>query len=210
MNKLYLIFLISWFLSSCSTKHEKEKINHFILFGTSGFYLIDTTKWIFDSTKFDIRTYFEFSKDSSIKVARRFYKKNIEYLSANPKDTIGLSSLLDTLVKLKLSDTTFYDTSKLSMYDGFYYTIYYETSKNRVIKIKYIPERLPQTLRNIHCLIVSKVYSKDFHYYKKFTLNNLIRREALKEFKIWPPPPKPGKVVEKVIFPKMNIDKKKK
>jgi len=71
---LKLTLIISMFLFNfCSSKTEKETIDEFILYGYNRFCLKDSSKWIYDYTKLDIRQYFEYEKDSSIKIVKRKY-----------------------------------------------------------------------------------------------------------------------------------------
>jgi hypothetical protein len=190
MKSTIVSTLIIFFLFSCVHPPEKEKINVFILYGHSGFCFIDSAKWIFDSTKFDIREYFEFTKDSAVKIAHRRYRENPVFYITNFQDTVGLSSVMNDLISLNLNDTTFY-APNLEIYDGRYYTMHFITSKFRHIKINYVPHHLPDKLKKIHDTIIRIIYSDNNQQVEPFSFNNLLINDALETYRITPPPPAP-------------------
>jgi hypothetical protein len=77
---------------------KKVYVEELVLFGTSGFCIIDSANWIFDSTRLDIRAYLEYKKDSTLKIARRRPNKPTEYFSSVGKDTLGLDSLINKVL----------------------------------------------------------------------------------------------------------------
>jgi hypothetical protein len=188
MKKIIFIELIAFLQLSCSHKPEKEKITQFILYGHSGFNLIDSTKLIFDSTSFDIRAYFEIKEDSFIRIARRKWKKETEYFKNSKSDTSRFSNVLGKLETVNLHDTQYYPKPN-SMYDGYYYTIHIYTSFNKRYKISYIPDCLPAELKRVHDLVLTIIHGCKEHS-GKFPFNAILKTDAIEAFKsdLHPPP----------------------
>ena len=66
---IYIFPLI--FLSSCVHKPEKETIDELLLFGYMGFCYKDSITKEYDSTKLEIRQYFEYKRDSFARIQTR-------------------------------------------------------------------------------------------------------------------------------------------
>jgi hypothetical protein len=194
-----IIFIFAIIISSCVHEPEKETIQKFILYGHSGFCFIDSSKWVFDSTKFDVRQYFEYTKGNLLNIAKRGYLEKTKYYRVNPIDTIGLYSLIENIKNVVEKDSDYYPEPNTSMYDGYYYTIYFLTSTNRAVKINYIPSCLPIELRSFHDTVIQIIASDRNQLTSSFILNTTLKGDALKAYKRYPIPPAPCPV-EKVKF----------
>jgi hypothetical protein len=179
MKRLLCYIMIILFINSCSTRENKETINEFLLFGHTEFF--DDYMSITDSTKLDIRVYFEYKKDSSLKIARKKFEGEYEYLTVSPKDTVGLDTLLNNIL-LRNSFYKSYSGVPI-IYDGLYFTIYYKTSFQREFRIDYIPYCIPKNLAYLNKVITDIILTKDMKKTNKFEFNNIIRETALEGYK---------------------------
>jgi hypothetical protein len=216
--RLLKILFILLFLSSCTSLKKKETVKDFVLFGYSGYCFKDSINRIYpsneiwyndsvklelDTTRLDIRQYFEFKEDSFINVAIRRPRKITEYFSIGQSDTIGLNELVNKTLVNKKYKNKYIDTSHSSMYCGWYYTLFYRTSEQKEFIITYTPRHLPDSLRVLHDYI-TKIILKDNHIKaSKFRLNNITTYEAKELYRnrICEPPPLPEKI-KKVKFTK--------
>lgn len=171
-------------------KVEKNKtIDELVLFGNSGFCLKDSAKWIYDSTKLDIRVYFEFKKDSFIRKAIRKYKSPIDYYSVKSADTIGFGNFLNKLLLFKNYEHEYYSKG-FSIYDGLNYTLFYKTSDNKEYLINYVPNHLPDSLEVLHDFIEKILISKNHETIDNFEFHKITEKAAVEAFKKCPPPPR--------------------
>jgi hypothetical protein len=223
----YLPWLIILILlaQSCKTLERKETIDELLIFGYSGFLLKDslgntypsgymhyndTISLMFDSTRLDIRQYFEFRKDSFVRIARRRPMQNTEYIQMSNSDTTGLQRLINELFinKKYLSEYTFPESldKLIIMYDGWYYTLHYKTSLKREVTLNYIPEYLPDSLKLLHDYI-QKLLRKDVPILiDRFEYDNITGIVARQLYKKLPPPPLPSKVDQTVRYLIPNSD----
>jgi hypothetical protein len=185
----YIWILMIVLIMSCSRKSNKESIKEFVLYGYSGFVFSDFSKYTFDSTKLQIRQYFEYEKDSSLKI----FKGKSDYTRILPSNITGFKDTLNTFL-ISNSFHREYLPGKLSMYDGCYYTIYYVTTTQKEVLISYIPDELPDSLRILHDYILNIIRTES-KIDKAFEFNRIIKIDALNLFKKYPPPPPPsGKI----------------
>jgi hypothetical protein len=171
---------------SCSKNDKEETIKEFVLYGYNGFAFLDSSRYIPDSTHLDIRRYFEFKRDSTIKIVKRGYLSERKYLSINQSTLNGLQ---DSLNKYLLNDSfqNEYLYKVPCCYDGYNYSLYFKTSKGKEILINYVPEELPDGLKIIHDYITTIIRSAS-HLDNKFELNNITRIDARQIFIKYPPP----------------------
>lgn len=149
----------------------------------------DSKSLSYDSTKLDIRLYFEFTKKADLKISRRVSEKSAEYFSLCKKDTIGLNILLNNLLQITKFDSiyTFKDPSS-AIYDGYSYVLFVKTSKGRFIKFDYIPSCLPDTIKALHSFINNIVRKKGLKATSSFNYNSFLRDYAIKLYKRHKPP----------------------
>jgi len=182
---IYIFPLI--FLSSCVHKPEKETIDELLLFGYMGFCYKDSITKEYDSTKLEIRQYFEYKRDSFARIQTRYYSKPAQYYALNSGDTLGFNILINKmLVPLRYKTKHVYNLT--SMYDGPSYSLYYKTSKGKENIINYIPTDLPDSLKVLHDYILNLVESHKLKNGKKFEFNRLTTSIAKKLFRKHPPP----------------------
>ena len=193
-------------LVSCSKPDKKETIEKFVIFGYSGFCIKDSANWIGDSTRLDIRQYFEYIKDSCVRTTRRSYLKPTEYHTIISADTIGLENLLETILLGKIFKNN-YPVDSHSMYDGWYYTLYYKTTKHKECIIHYVPGKLPDQLRILHDFIEKIILTDRPVNIARFEYDPITTIEAKKLFRSNPPPPQTEIIVQKVKFtPPIIVD----
>jgi hypothetical protein len=204
-----LTFITLILLFSCSKVEKKVYVEELVLFGTSGFCIIDSTNWIFDSTRLDIREYLEYKKDSTLKIARRRPNKPTEYFSSLGKVTLGLDSLINKVLLMNRFKNE-YTFKEPELYDGWGYTLYYKTSNQKEYFIQYIPKLLPDSLRVLHNFIQNIIVSDDSRILDKFEYNRITFQVAKDLYRKYPPPP-PTKPLFKVKFtaPTKNESNKK-
>lgn len=193
MTRKLSILLIILSVFSCVKKEKSETIENLVLFGYSGFCFKDSANWIFDSTKLDIREYFEFKKDSFIRTARRDYIKPVEYHSVNKTDTIGLYKLMESIL-VNHNFNKEYLPKELELYDGRYYTLYVKTS-NKEYRINYSPNCLTDSLNLLHKYITKIVLSKNLGIENEFEFSGITPKVAKELFIQYPPPPKPTSAI---------------
>jgi hypothetical protein len=212
MKKLLFILVSLLLLNSCRTKGKRVTVDELIVFGYSGFCMKDslniiypsgywhyneTARLEFDSTLLDIRQYFEFKKDSFIKIAKRLPMKQTEYCSILPNDTNGLTQLINnTLMSRRFKADYDFPDSSLIMYDGWHYTLYCKESNNKDFLINYVPECLPDSLRYLHDF-VTKIIGKSEPSKTQFKFDSIVTIVAKRLFKRYPPPPLPSNIEQK-------------
>jgi hypothetical protein len=220
MKKLQsMLIVLILFTQSCKTPERKETIDELLIFGYSGFLLKDslnntypsgymhyndTISLMYDSTRLDIRQYFEFKKDSFVRIARRRPMQNTEYIQMNNSDTLGLQRLINEIFinKKYLSEYDFPDSLDkfIIMYDGWHYTLHYKTSLKKEVTLNYIPEYLPDSLKLLHDYM-QRVLSKDAPTLTdRFEYNNTTGLEARRLYKKFPPPTLPRRVNQTVKY----------
>jgi hypothetical protein len=189
--KTIITFCLLLIIISCSRK-ENEQIDHFILLGQSGFILKDTAQWKFDSSQFDIRQYFEFKINDYVRVAKRLYSDSVRYYTVSTADTLGLAQTISYSIFNRNYDSS-YDINGSSMYDGYYYILYYHTTKGRSKFIKFVPEVMPDTLK-VAFSYIDRIFRKDLKVGPKFNWPDILKDEALEFYKKQPPVPAPSKL----------------
>ncbi len=187
---IYHILVVMLTLIACNRHVDKETIDEFILYGHSGYCIKDSANWVYDSTKLDIRQYFEFKRDNYVRIAIRPCDQSMTYYSINSNDTLGLDQLLDTILINKSFEKDYYRRDKgLWMYTGYYYVIYFKTNKNRETFIHYLPDYLTPDLLVLHDYFINLLKRKPLIQSKTFELNEICAKEALDFVKPTPPPP---------------------
>lgn len=180
MKIKFLIILL--FISSCSKTQEKEKVEEFVLFGYRGFCIKDSTKGILDSTKLDIREYFEF-KNGDVKVAARNWDKKTEYHLIKSSDTLGLDSLFNLVLKNHWIKKKYDRISQFMIYDGGFYTMYFNTSWNREFEIDYMPYYLPTKFKKLHEYIRNIIRQENPIMANKFEFNKIVWEKSADIYK---------------------------
>jgi len=194
MKRQFLTFFIIIILFSCSKVEKKDCIEEVVLFGTKGLCFKDSANWIFDSTKLDIRVYFEFKRDSFARVSKGKYLKSA-YLITNLTDTTGFYNLVQKVLLNRKFEKEYY-AKGLDMYDGLYYTIYYKTSSKKEFHINYDPEYLPDSLRILHNYIQKMKFPNYPENEKSFKFNSITVDVAKELYINHPPPPPPSPLIE--------------
>ena len=204
MTRLLQILLLVLLVNSCRTEEKKEVVDELLIFGYSGFCLKDSANKIYpsdeifynnsfklecDSTRLDIRQYFEYKKDSFIKSAIRKPRQVTEYLTIKQSDTTGLERLINSsLINKKYKTDYSYNDSTPRMYDGWSYTLYFKTSKNKRFLLNYIPDHLPDSLKILHDFVENLLMKNTNPRTKNFEYNPITTIEAKGLFKNHPPP----------------------
>lgn len=166
---------------------EKNYVEELVLFGTSGCCFRDSAKnQIWDSTRLDIREYFEYKKDSFIRIARRRRLHQTEYYSIGGKDTIGLSSLINRVLLSKTYKKE-YESNDPEIYDGWEYILFYKTSNKKEYLINYVPHHLPDDLKVLHDFIVKIVNTYRLGFSSKFGYNDITIKEVKELYNKRPP-----------------------
>jgi hypothetical protein len=196
MKKRYILILLIISIISCSRNDKNSHVDKFVLYGYLGFDFIDSTKYIFDSTKLNIRQYFEIEKDSLMKICKGWslsrFKTKREYFTIRPSSIIGLQDSIDRILTIKIIHKDYLLDRKTSMYNGLYYTLYYRTTSQKEYFVHYIPNNLPDSLRKVHDYIIRMIRTSSSINNKGFELNKVVIEDALNLFKICPPPPPPS------------------
>ena len=195
MKRQFLTFFILIILFSCSKVQKKDCIEEVVLFGTKGFCFKDSANWEYDSTKLDIRAYFEFKRDSFARVSKGKYLKSA-YSIINSTDTIGLYNLVQKVLLNRKFEKEYY-VKGLDMYDGLYYTIYYKTSSKEEFHINYIPDYLPDSLKILHDFILRIISSNNLKNENDFNFNSITKDVAKELYSKYPPPPPPAQLIKK-------------
>jgi hypothetical protein len=216
MKRILTALIPLLLFNSCITQEKKVTIDEILIFGYSGFclkdslnnvytpseiWLHDSIKLKFDSTRLDIRQYFDFKIDSFVRIATRFPTKQIEYFSVLPSDTIGLKKLINNLLIDKRFQTNYdFPDSIIVVYDGWRYKLYCKTSDKKELSINYIPECLPDSLKILHKFVQNIVMKSDLIKINEFQFNPLTIKEALRLYAIYPPPAIPYKTEDKAFY----------
>ena len=203
MTRLLKLFLFLLFCNSCNVGEKKEVIDEFLIFGYSGFCLKDSlnniypsneifyndsVKFEYDSTRLDIRQYFEFKKDSFINVAIRRPGNKTEYIKIVQSDTLGFEKLINsTLINKQYKTKYSFKKNETVIYDGWSYTLYYRTSKDKEYMIDYIPRIITNSLKELHNFVERIILKNDPEIAKKFEYNSMITIKSKKLFKDHPP-----------------------
>lgn len=182
---IYIFPLI--FLFACVQKEEKETIDELLLFSYMGFCYKDSISKEYDSTKLQIREYFEYKKDSFARIQTKYYSKPTQYYTFNSIDTPGFNILINRVL-VPLRYKTKYANTLTRVYDGPSYTLYYKTSKGKENIIYYIPNDLPVSLKILHDYILKLVTSDKMKSEKAFEFNGLTTIVAKEIFRKHPPP----------------------
>jgi hypothetical protein len=179
--------MILFCFSSCDPIAKRETIDEFVLFGSSGFYLKDSTNWKFDSTRLYIRKYFEFKKDSFVRYAIIPDVQSEQFYSIKSADTVGFNNLINNILINRKYESE-YLSNVPEIYDGFYYILFYKTSNNKEFVIHYTPHHLPDSLRMIHDYIdeIITFRRKKNSIIDKFIFNKITKTEAIKLFNKYP------------------------
>jgi hypothetical protein len=216
MKRILNLLVPLLLFNSCITKQKSVTVDQLLIFGYSGFCMRDTLNNIypssamhdnysfrleFDSTQLDIRQYFEFKKDSFVKIAKRLPMKQTEYCSILPQDTIDFNRLINNTFPNKRFKAD-YDSpdSSLIMYDGWHYTLYCKTSNDKDFLINYIPECLPDSLSSLHDFVIRIIAKSKVIKTNEFNFNPLTIKEAKRLYKIFPPPPMPSKIDSQIKY----------
>ncbi len=199
MTRSILIIFILTLLSSCAKVGKKDYVEEFVLFGTSGFCFRNSAEnQIWDSTKLDIREYFEYKKDSFIRIARRRPLHLTEYYSIGERDTIGLDSLMNRVLLFQTYKKE-YELKDPEIYDGWEYILYYKTSNQKEYIVNYVPHHLPINLRVLHDFITKIIDTANPSVSSKFEYNGITRKEAKELYSKYPPPP-PKQTLQRIKF----------
>lgn len=202
--------------TSCQTNEQKEIIDELLIFGYSGFCFKDSSNKVypsdeiwyndsirlqFDSTRVDIRQYFDFKRDSVIKIAGRGPRQETEYFLLDHLDSVGFKGLINTILVNKKydSDYGFNDTIP-RLYDGWHYTLFYKTSDKKEFAINYIPDLLPDSLRILHNLVMNIIQSDHLQQTTGFRYDPFTIKEAKRLFKKNPPPPLPDNTLKNSVY----------
>jgi len=195
------------FLTTCKPVDNVERVQKCIFAGYSGFYMVDTVKWIHDSTRFDIREYLEFNVDSTVKIAKRWYNTNTKYFQIGHEDSIRLISIFNKLLLEVRKDSNYNIQEELEMYDGLHYTITLVTTSKKRLDINYDPQHLPKELKDCHDTIEDIIKSTKVETGNGFKFSKDLKKNALKLYQIFPPPPAPENLSVKVKITKPSTIK---
>ena len=224
MKKVLTIIILFAILVSCKKTDEKEHITELIVFGYSGFCLkdslnntypkdqicnCDSINLEYDSTELDIRQYLEFKKDSFLRIAVKKPKQETEYYTSNKSDTIGFNNLINSFLSKDLTPHNNISNKYPEFYEGWSYTLYFKTNKNRTFSINYIPYKLLSPLKEIHESIESTINKCNQKRVGKFEYNTFTTFEAKRLFRnaTVPPPPFPRNRI-KFIAPEIKGEDK--
>jgi hypothetical protein len=205
---------------SCQSNKPKEIIDELLIFGYSGFCFKDSTSktylsdeiWYndsirlyFDSTRLDIRQYFDFKKDSVTKIAVRRPRKETEYFFIDQLDSVGIKEFINKILVNKNYDSEygFIDTIP-RMYDGWFYTLYYKTSNKKDYVINYVPDRLPDSLLILHNLVMNIIKSDYLQQATGFRYDPFTIEEAKRLFIKYPPPQLPDNTQKNAVYQDMK------
>lgn len=203
----YLIGFVLLTLSSCTEKCQKDYIEEFVIIGHSGWCFKDSANWIFDSTKFDVREYFEYKRNSFVRIAKRRPSRDTEFYSISANDTIGFGKLItNILLNQKFKTEYFREENNTGIYDGWNYLLYYKLKSNKEFIIKYYPHHLPDSLKLIHNYIDSIINLKDIKTSESFEFNKATSILAVEQFMTHPPPPAPRENTIKFTPPVVKED----
>lgn len=207
---IYLCFTYLLVLSSCNGITNKEHIEELQIFGYSGFQLkgpnnhlytfdyyldyiqhcdtCDSVKFEYDSAQFDIRRYFEYKKNGSLKVAVRKTMDSTKFYIVLHYDTSGFEKIINRLLLNDSLKSEYVDYNEGRIYDGYSYTLHFKTNNKKERTIYYIPYDLQDSLRFLHDLVNRIVEKNKKHEIVKFEYNQITESVAKKQFKNHPPP----------------------
>ena len=194
-TRIILTFITLTLLISCSKVEKKDCIEEVVLFGTKGFCFKDSANWIYDSTKLDIRTYFEFKRDSFVRGYRGIYLKSAYPIIINSTDTSGFYNLAQKVLLNRKFEKEYY-AKGLDLYDGLYYTIYYKTTSKKEFHINYVPHYLPDSLKILHEFILGIKSFTNLKNGNDFNFNPITKNVAKEMYRNHPPPPPPSPLLE--------------
>jgi hypothetical protein len=216
MKKLLIVLVPILLFNSCKTKEKRVVVDELIVFGTSGFCMKDSLNNIYpsgamhyydsirleyDSTRLDIRQYFEFKRDSFVKIAKRLPMEQTEYYNILPSDTIGFKQLINkTLLNKRFKAEYDFPDSFPMIYDGWHYTLYYKASDDTNFLINYFPECLPDSLSSLHDFVIGIIAKSSLTKTNEFQYNPMTVKEAKRLYKISPPPPIPSKTDREIKY----------
>jgi len=204
-----LTFITLILLFSCSKVEKKVYVEELVLVGTTGFSIIDSTNWIYDTTKLDIWEYFEYKKDSIVRISRKLPMQQTKYHSLIESDTVGLARIINSVLLPNKYETE-YNFKKLVLYHDFHYILYYKTTDQKEYFIRYVPELLPDSLRILHNFIKRIVVSGNSRISSKFEYSKITGKMAnecyINRNREYPPPPPPPQPLpkRKINAPKNN------
>jgi hypothetical protein len=197
MKSHYLLLFTLLLNIACSRIEKKETVKDFILFSYSGFTILDSAKYRFDSSDLDIRAYLEYKPDSIIKISKRKYNHKREFYLQDPSFYKDLPDTLNRiLINPYFKKDILMNKDRLRMYDGWYYSLYFKTSKEREILINYIPDTLPKNMMILHKYILKIINSSESSQFgeNEFKFDSIVRTQALRMYKLIPPPPPPVRI----------------
>ena len=207
MLRFLNILLVFFFCYSCNNVERKDVVEEFAIIGCSGFLIKDSANNIYDSTRLDIRTYFEFRKDIFVRIAKIYFNCLPEYYTVRNTDTMGFNKMLNKILLNKRYNDEYKSEGQWN-YEGWLYILYFKTSKQMKKIIYYEPEYLEDSLKILHNYINNLVLSNNLQMTNKFIFNPLISEIATDLYKKYPPPPPSKKLSEEAIFVAPdNIDK---
>ena len=125
----------------------------------------------------------------------KIFKSKSDYTRILPSSITGLKDTLNTFL-ISNSFRREYLPGRLSMYDGWYYTIYYVTTNQKEVLINYTPVELPDSLRILHDYIVN-IIRTETKVGEPFDFNKIIKEDALNIYKIHRPPTPPERINNK-------------
>jgi hypothetical protein len=213
MNRILEILILLFLFTSCKTKEKREVVDELLVFGYTGFCYKDSVgnlyptseiwynssvKLEYDSTHLDIRQYFEYKKDSFVKIAVKRPRKTTEYFTVVSSDTLGFNVLINKMLVNKRFESTYdYRDTIPMLYDGLHYTMYFKTSKEESTFVDYNPSFLPDTLRILHEFIEKIIIKNNLNGTVEFKYNPITTKEAKRQFIVNHPPPLPDNTKSK-------------
>jgi hypothetical protein len=134
-----LCFTYLLVLSSCNRITNKEQIKELQIFGYNSFllkdsnnhnysfhYLSDTLKLKYDSIKLDVVFYFEYKKDSLIKIAIGRFGKT-KYYNIPQFNPVPLENIINRILLNDSLNSEYCNPHDL--YDGYSYTLHFRTTE---------------------------------------------------------------------------------
>ena len=181
-------------LFSCVKKEPKDCIEEFVMVGYSGWCLTDSVNCTFDPTRLDVRRYFEFRKDCFVRIATGSWSRSTEYKSVCESDALEIEDLINHIFSKDSFKMEYHSKGdSLEMYDGLHYFFYYKLKNKKGGIIRYLPHYLPARLKLVHNRIDSILRIKKCQLIERFEWNGILKKEAVKLFRVNPPPPPPYK-----------------
>jgi hypothetical protein len=194
MIKPFITICLFVLFVSCFQTENKETIRKLVLIGHRGVIMKDTNNWIFDSTRLKIREYYDFTKDSTIKLFQKKYKFLHTSTIRDINDLNKFSHLADSVL-LKHHFKENYFPELPDIYDGNYYILYYKTNRNKENWIQYDPNALPPNLNLFYQFFTDSVIRQRSNAIDHISFDSLICIKAARETcKLFSLPPKPVSV----------------